>query len=360
MSAPRYSAASALEDGEFAAFNPVTSLFLWASKTDRRILRLCAPFTHMTHISRGFFVIETALFAAGAAYYTLITTVSSNGTAALIIALLWGAMIMMIDRELVGAWSRKSLWIRVLLAMVIGMTVAIPAEMRVLQGRIDQQIARQHQAENAALISRYHSQQDELNKREAELRTQMADFRRQSGEASRNKEAEAVGAVIQGETTGIKGEGPAYRAANDRVRELQQQMDAAAVELGQVEKARQRIAGELANEEVASVYDFPSRYEALSAATKASKPLWGLAWLITLVFIGIDMVPVLMKALSPVTDYDHLLAAQVRDNIHRARRIAEHHAKLAETDFLTRRDTTVDTFERPSGADAQPEPGPAL
>ncbi len=353
MSLPQYSATGALEDSEFTGFNPVTGLFLWASKTDQRILRLCAPFTHMTHISRGFFVVETALFAAGAAYYTLITTVSSNGTAAFIIALFWGAMILMIDRELVGAWSRRSLWIRVLLAAVIGMTVAIPAEMRVLQGRIDQQIVRQHQAENAALINRYHAQQDELNKRESELRAQLAEFRRQSSDASRNKEAEAVGAVIEGQTTGIKGEGPAYHAAHDRIRELQQQMEAATAELGQIEQARQRIAGELAKEDVAAVYDFPSRYEALSAATQASKPLWGLAWLITLVFIGIDMVPVLMKALSPVTDYDHLLAAQVKENIHRAQRIAQHRARQMETDFLTRRDTTVDTFEHLPRPDAE-------
>ena len=341
-----YSAAGALEENEFSGGNPVSGLFLWASKTDRRILRMCAPWTQMTHISRGFFVVETALFAAGAAYYTLITSVSSNGTAAFVIALLWGAMILMIDRELVGAWSRKSLWVRVLLAAVIGTTVAIPAEMRVLQGRIDQQIVREQQGENAALITRYHAQQDQLNQRQQQLQAQIADFRNQSALASRNKEAESVGAVIAGETTGIKGEGPAYRAADDRIRELQQQMEAASAELKSVEADRARIAGELKQEEVGAVYDFPSRYEALSKATDSSKPLWRLAWLITLVFIGIDMVPVLMKAMSPVTDYDHLLAAQVKENIHRARLIAEHNAGLMETEFLTRRATTVDSYER--------------
>jgi len=303
----------------------------------------------MTHVSRGFFVFETALFAAGAAYYTLITTVSSNGPAALIIALLWGAMILMIDRELVGAWSRKSLWIRVLLAAVIGMTVAIPAEMRVLQGRIDQQIVREQQKENAALIGRYHQQQDALTQREQQLQSQIADFRNQSAIASRNKEAESVGAVIAGETTGIRGEGPAFRAADDRIRELQRQMDAASAELKSVETDRARIANELKQEEIAAVYDFPSRYEALTKATDASKPLWRLAWLITLVFIGIDMVPVLMKALSPVTDYDHLLAAQVKENIQRARLIAEHNAREMENDFLTRRATTIESYERVVG-----------
>lgn len=305
----------------------------------------------MTHVSRGFFVVETALFAAGAAYYTLITTVSSNGTAAFVIALLWGAMILMIDRELVGAWSRKSLWIRVLLAAVIGMTVAIPAEMRVLQGRIDQQIVRQQQTENAALIARYHAQQDQLSQREQQLQGQIADFRNQSALASRNKEAESVGAVIAGETTGIKGEGPAYRAANDRIRELQQQMDAASAELNTLATDRSRIANELKQEEIAAVYDFPSRYEALTKATDASKPLWRLSWLITLVFIGIDMVPVLMKALSPITDYDHLLAAQVKENIQRARLIAEHNAKMMETEFLTRRANILETYERLAGPD---------
>jgi cell division protein FtsB len=345
MRTSSYPATDALEN-EFSGSNPVSGLFLWASKTDRRILRMCAPWTQMTHISRGFFVVETALFAAGAAYYTLITTVSSNGTAAFIIALLWGAMILMIDRELVGAWSRRSLWIRVLLAAVIGMTVAIPAEMRVLQGRIDQQIVREQQQENGALIARYHAQQDQLDQREQQLQAQIADFRNQSATASRNKEAESVGAVIAGETTGIRGEGPAYHAANDRIRELGQQMDAASAEVKEIETARTRIATEMKNEEIGAVYDFPSRYEALTKATDASKPLWRLAWLITLVFIGIDMVPVLMKALSPVTDYDHLLATQVKENIYRARLIAEHNSQAMEDEFLTRRANTIDTYEQ--------------
>ncbi|HET7841884.1 MAG TPA: DUF4407 domain-containing protein, partial [Terriglobia bacterium] len=253
------------------------------------------------------------------------------------------------DRELVGAWSRRSLWVRVLLAAVIGTTVAIPAEMRVLQGRIDQQIVREQQKENGAVLGRYHAQQDQLNQREQQLQAQIADFRNQSAVASRNKEAESVGAVIAGETTGIKGEGPAYHAADDRIRELQQQMEAAAAEWREVQGARERIAAERKKEEVAAVYDFPSRYEALTKATEGSRPLWRLAWLITLVFIGIDMVPVLMKALSPGTDYDQLLAAQVQENIERARRIAGHNAKMLEEDFLTRRATTVDSYERVVG-----------
>lgn len=337
------------DESEFTSGNPLSGLFLWASKTDRRLIRLCASWTQMTHVSRGFFVVETALFAAGAAYYTLITTVSSSVAASLVIALLWGAMILMIDRELVGAWSRKSLWIRVLLAAVIGMTVAIPAEMRVLQGRIDQQIVRDSQAENSGVIGRYHAQQDELNRREQALNQQIADFRNQSAVASRNKEAESVGAVIAGETTGIRGEGPAYHAADDRIRELQQQIDAATAELNTIHEDRARIAGELKQEEVASVYDFPSRYEALTKATDSSKPLWRLAWLITLVFIGIDMVPVLMKWLSPITDYDHLLAAQVKENIHRVRRIAEHHDGVIESEFLTHTGGTVNTLETLQG-----------
>lgn len=335
----------AYDESEFSSGNPLSGLFLWASKTDRRILRLCAPWTQMTHVSRGFFVVETALFAAGAAYYTLITTVSSSMAASLIIAILWGAMILMIDRELVGAWSRKSLWIRVVLAAIIGMTVAIPAEMRVLQGRIDQQIVRENQQENAALIGRYHAEQDALNRREQVLNQQIADFRSQSALASRNKEAESVGAVIAGETTGIRGNGPAYHAADDRIRELQQQIDASTAELNTINSERARIAGELKQEEVASVYDFPSRYESLTKATDSSKPLWRLSWLITLVFIGVDMVPVLMKWLSPITDYDHLLAAQVKENIHRVRRMADHHDQIIESDFLTHTGGTVTSLE---------------
>jgi hypothetical protein len=74
--------------------------------------------------------------------------------------------------------------------------------------------------------------------------------------------------------------------------------------------------------------------------------MWKISWLITLVFITVDMMPVLIKAFSPVTDYDKLLAAQVYENIERARVLADYNTQVADKDFLSPRPSTVELFER--------------
>jgi Domain of unknown function (DUF4407) len=330
----------------FRVANPFIDFFLWAAKTDRRIMDLCIPWTRKTHAARGFFVFFTSIWACAAAYYALSTMASSKPGVALAVSLLWGAMIFMVDRELVGHWSRKTLWMRVVLATFIGMTVAIPAEMRILQGRIDQQIARQHDIENHEPISRLTARQSELDRRQAALQEQLAQLRLQAQEAGRNREAEVVGAVIAGQTTGIRGKGPAYEAANQRLQLLDEQKQNVESELQRLGDERARVTAEYKDREIQAVHDFPTRYEALANSTPLFTPLWRISWLITLLVILIDMTPVLMKAQSPVTDYDQLLAVQVQENIRRARKIAEYNEQVTSADVLITQPSTLDLLEK--------------
>ena len=332
-------------ESQLRSWNPVTEFFLWAAKTDRRLLRLCTPWTQKTHVARGFFVLATAVFAVFSSYYTLSTVASSTTAVATVLSLLWATMIFMVDRELVGHWSRRSLWLRVILAAVLGATVAIPAELRVLQGRIDQSISRQHKVENKDAIDLSNQRRREVDQHQASLQQQLSELRRQAQETGRNMEAEIVGREIAGETTGIQGKGPAYDAANQRLQLLQDQMRTIQTELQSLAEDRQRITADFQAQEISGVYDFPSRYEALENATPLFSPLWKLSWLITILFIAFDMMPVLMKALSPVTDYDKLLAVQVQENIERARKIAEYNEKVIDKDFLSAHPSTVDLFE---------------
>jgi hypothetical protein len=255
-------------------------------------------------------------------------------------------MIFMVDRELVGHWSKKTLWMRVVLAAFIGMTVAIPAEMRILQGRIDQQIARQHDVENHEAISRLLARQSDLDHRQAALQEQLAQLRQQAQEVGRNREAEVVGAVIASQTTGIRGKGPAYEAANQRLQLLDDQKQNVESDLQRLGDERARVTAEYKDREIQAVHDFPTRYEALANATPIFTPLWRISWLITLLVILIDMTPVLMKAQSPITDYDQLLAVQVQENIRRARKIAEYNDQVMSGDMLSTQPSTLDLLEK--------------
>lgn len=335
-----------IRNHQFHALNPFTQFFLWAAKTDRRILSLCTNWTQKTHVARGFFVLATAVFAFASAYYALSSTVAGTAALAIPMALLWASMIFMVDRELVGHWSRGSLWVRVILSAFLGATVATPAVMCLMQGRIDQQIEREHAADNKDAISRLTQRQQDADKHETDLRAQLADLRRQAQETGRNREAEIVGQVIQHQTTGIPGEGPAYKAANQRLELIHAQMKDIEDELTGIAQDRDRIKADYKSQEIDSVYDFPSRYEALDRATPVLSPMWKVSWLITLLFIAFDTMPVLMKFLSPVTDYDQLLAVQVNENNHRARKIAEYNEREISADFLCPQPSTLELFER--------------
>jgi hypothetical protein len=233
MSSPIQQPADSRES-HFRLTNPVSEFFLWAAKTDRRVLRLCTPWTQKTHVARGFFVLVTAIFALASSYYTLTTVASGSPAIALPLSFLWASIIFMVDRELVGHWSRRSLWLRLGLAAILGAIVAIPAEIRVLQGRIDQQILRNYNSENSGAIGRLQQRQQEADQHQADLQRQLTDLRHQVEETGRNLEAEIVGRVIAGQTTGVAGKGPAYEAANERLGILNAQIQNVEGELNRI------------------------------------------------------------------------------------------------------------------------------
>jgi hypothetical protein len=342
-------------DHESSIPNPVVMFLLWAAKSDLRILRSCAPWSKRTQVARGFFVTFTAAWATVAAHYFLTTTVALSSEAVVAGSFSWGLMIFMFDRELVGHWSRNSLWVRVTVSAALSITIAIPVEMRIFQGRIDQQISRQHADENSAASSRLLQRQQAVDEQQHDLEKQLSNVRGQIRQAGENKEAEVVGRMIVNETTGVAGKGPAYEAAEERVRLLKNQQGDIENELKGLANDRNRIVADYRNEEISSVHDFLTRFEAMKAATPVFSPMWMLSWLITIVFVVIDMVPVLMKVVFPSSDHDHLVAIQVKENIHRAEKIAAYNECVTDEDFLSPRPSTLELFERIFGPDRERE-----
>ena len=334
---------------EFRVTNPFTRFFLWASKTDCRIIRLCTNWTQKTHVARGFFVLATSLLAFAAMDYALSST-GRTRTVAFPLALLFAVVIFMFDRELVGHWSHRSLWTRFILSIFLGATVAVPLVMSLMQGRIDEQIERDYLASNKEEIGRLKQRQQEADKHETDLQNQLAELRRQAQEAGQNREAEVVGRVIAGQTTGIAGEGPAYKAANERLELINAQEREIHEELSRISEDRERMAGDYKSQEIKPVYDFPSRFEALDRATPFLSPMWKVYWAITLLLIAFDTMPVMMKLFSPITDYDQLLASQVNENNHRAGKIAEYNERAISADCLSPKPSTLELFERTFGS----------
>lgn len=341
--------------------NPFVRFFLWASKTDPRLMLLCAGSTRRTHVARGFFVLGTGLASCAASYYFVYATLGSKLAAGLI-APLCGALIFMFDRELVGGNTVRAAWVRITLSLLIGITIAIPFEMRLLQNRIDLLLKKQEQNQNAPAMQALKQQLAEIDAREVALHNQIADLRSQQQTAMRNKEAEVVGSMIAGETTGIKGKGPAYEAAQDRVHDLEGQIQAMSADITALDSDRARVEQQYKRQEITSVFDFPARYEALQTFVPRFSPLWRLGWMVTLLIVMFDMFPVMSKFLGKETDYDVLQRTEVAEIIHRAEKIAEHNHGTIESGYLEWQPSTLEAMERlaqQSGAAAMGAPEPA-
>src|ERR1035438_2108314 len=172
--------------------NPVTLALLWASKTDVRLVAVCSRWAAATQCALGMFVCFTALLAFGAAYYTL-STLQVPGSWVLWIAMLYAVFIGVLDREIVGGLDKTTALVRPILSLFIGTIIAIPIELWVFQGRIDQDLQRQYRLDNREQLDQLDDAQRRLEQRRADLQAQVADLRKQEADWGKIMDDELVG-----------------------------------------------------------------------------------------------------------------------------------------------------------------------
>lgn len=311
--------------------NPVTLILLWAAKCDPRLVAVCSRWTIATQQAFGLFVLFTALLAFGASYYTLSTL---NAKPALIpwIAFGWSMFIFFLDREIVGGLDKMNAIVRPLLALFMGTLAAIPVELWVFQARVDQELQRQYREDNKEQLEGVRAAEIGLDQRRRQLEATMADLRKQETEWARVLDDEAVGRQKDGRS-GVAGAGPVFRNAEMQQASVRDQMRQVRRDLDQLEASlparRDRIEKAFQREEIGVVANFVTRYEATDRVVRRSPPLYRLSWLITLALIMIETTPAVLKLLTPHTDYHHLAAAEIRENIARIDEISERNYRLA-------------------------------
>jgi len=321
--------------------NPFTRLFLWASKTDPRLAALATPWARATQAAFGVFVFFTALLAFGGMYYTL-STLAVPAAWVLWIALGWGIFVFFLDREIVGGLDRAAAIVRPLLALALGTIVAVQIQLFVFQNRIDQELARQYRQDNREQFEQIRTAQADLEKRRADLQATLADLRKQEAEWGRVMDDELTGQVKAGRT-GMSGPGPVFKnadaqqaATRQRIQEVRRDLDAFELSLPE---ERERLERQFQRQEIAKTTDFVTRYEALHRVIHNSTPLYWMSWFITLTLILIEATPSILRILTPRSDYDHLVYAEMRENMTRIDELSEQNYRLAmenpETPELT-------------------------
>jgi hypothetical protein len=333
----------------------------WCGGAVEGALRLF-PTEWAKHEGIGGAVLTTGVFAFFSGFYAVYTTLANGpyGMATSIgVGVLWGLAIFNLDRYIVSSlrkptgselrwWPRLSrTWLPVLprvgLAIVIGISLSRPLELRLFQSAIASQAELNRDRlmieKKASLVqgSRLNEIQAESKQVAAELSA--AEDRARYLEDEFRKESDGTGGSLRygySEVARVK------QAAAIQARQAATQLRADTAERAmllqtEADNTVSAIDRQLEDFRKSLTGDFLTKMAALSDLSANSPSIWWISAFVTFLLIGIEITPVLVKVLSPIGPYDIKLDAlnSVETNEMLLKRdtaiqIAAHHYALVE------------------------------
>ena len=269
-------------------------------------------------------ILITGILAFISGSYAILQVVR-NPLMAIGLGYIYAGAIFSIDRYIVSGRGPRMAWFRLPLALLLGCVIAVPLELRLLEERIDKELAREYQSENKGAVERRSGQRDQAAGRIAELEKSISAYRSKIDEWGSVMEAEVVGRVKSG-TTGRAGEGSAYRAAAAQKALNEELLRQVSSELAEARREQTAVLSQIDEEyrrsAVAQAHDLLSRYEAMHAIERQHPEALKMTWAITLVLVMIELFPALTKLTTPYTAYTALVEAREREDIQRAHSFA--------------------------------------
>ncbi|MFT5819256.1 MAG: hypothetical protein ACI8ZM_000479 [Crocinitomix sp.] len=307
---------------------------LFFSKTDYAVYKNCTAYAKNMQVSLGLFVILTGILAFVSGSYAIsnlfiefdwkTNTTSFNTIGNYVTPLLglfYAIMIMAIDREIVSAKSKSAVFFRIPLAIVIGAVVAVPIELKMLEGRIEKQLTEDYKAENSGEREIKVNTIADLDAKRFELEGKVQFYWDQVNHWSNIMQQETVGQVTSGRT-GKAGQGPAYEEAmrnmelheNNRVQAQKKLDDFLKYDYDKkIADANETYA----SQQITQQFDLLSKYQALAKleANDSTNAVTKMTWGITILFMLFEIIPSLIKLMTPPTEYDAIIEARRRLNI---------------------------------------------
>jgi len=321
-----------------AGFQPFRSFFTFSSGVDRHILELCPDGEQKKFRNIGAIVALTAVFAFVSGSYALYT-IFDNLYIAIGFGILWGGMIYALDRYLVA--SMRKLWPkpakelatlddpsdyfvedksrewwqgfpRIVLALVIAVVISKPLEMKIFEKEINQVIAEeknQLRLEAREQIGQIYGPQNQAIETEINrLRGEIATKTERSQQLYESFITEAEGTA----GTGLRGKGPVYADKKAQYDLSVFDLEATQLRNNASIDSLLTIQNGLASEFEASVSEtepiidevdgLMARIAALNKLGDENGHLPSI--FIMLLFMAIEMAPILAKLLSGVGHYD--------------------------------------------------------
>ena len=305
---------------------PIERFLLWLAKTDYYVLSLSTYHTRLTLASLGMMVLFTSILAFSSSLYALLTTLVPPDSAlrwplAILLATLYAFGIMIIDREIVGSISRKSLIIRIFFAIFIALAVSWPVKLKFFEGRTMVEINRMIEEANADKLRKIEELEKSVEpgrKRQiAELEKRMAEYDEKIkllGEEARKESNDVERGKLCGprckEYLRLRDEELAKREAAEK--------ELAALSTptlpAEIKAEITRLRNEIEAERKIS-YDFLTKWEALSRIKKQSGEEYTIiSTFLMIFFMLLEMIPLALKWSIGKTEYHYYLEARTNLN----------------------------------------------
>jgi hypothetical protein len=322
-------------------FSQISRAFYWSSGADLDILDQ-VPTEKSKYFGIGGTIIFTALMASFAGGYAFFTAFK-DPQLSIFFGLFWGALIFNLDRYIVSTFgvgdgkktiSRQEFaeaTPRIVMAVVLGFVIATPLELKLFEREINAEISRENARAQKELVREFSQESneiiighhDELRKINAEIKSRQADLDRRyadyqkAAELARNEE-------LFGAVSGTPDCGPICRqlkATRDELESAWQENQTLYRELNAEDRGRvaelvglidedekRRMDVITRNERVQEQNDgLMARLEAMGTLTEGKPDLQFARLLITLLFIFIEIAPILFKMMTERGPYDDIL-----------------------------------------------------
>ncbi len=299
----------------------------WCSGAHQKLLREF-PSEHSKYSGLGGVLLATFVLAALSAGYA-VYSVFGNWVWTICFALIWGLIIFNFDRFLVstmrkyGVSKRKQVWMavpRVLLAILIGVTIARPLELKIFEKEIDTKVVENlHkkvqlndsllQIENKAQLQNAYTERSRLTDRKLAIEDTLHRLQQ-----SYVQEADGTGGSGQRgieDLTRLKMN--AYTAAAQQYRPELQLLGGDIARQDSIISSSQSSLEEkrkLYGASIQSNVGFLERNKALSDLADEESSVFWTSILISLLIILIEVGPILSKLIMPVGPYDIALAKE--------------------------------------------------
>ena len=298
----------------------MSKFFQFLSKTDRRLIEPCTDHSVKTQVTNGVFVLLTATFAFLSGMYAVYSTFK-DFRIAIPVGILYATLIAFIDREIVSTTTKYGAALRLPLAFVIGLVIAVPLEMRLFNDRIEKQLQLEKRDKNKTALDQKQRDEQAFQDRVKSLEGEIKTYRQNIDAAGLSMQDEITGEVRNGRGSGIAGEGRAFRAAQEQLNRNKELLAAAQAELQRLTQTASveqgRINDNFTGGSVGQPDDFLARYEALETVKASSPSAIYLTMGIRALLILLETSPALIKLLQRDNEYTIALEGARRVNISR-------------------------------------------